>query len=59
MLGETIASKALGEAGKRRFATEQTGPRPGGVRPDAVTTGRDEQRTLPAIADAAARATRP
>lgn len=51
MLGGTIGSRALGAAGKRALPSEQAGPRPAAVRPDAAQLADDESRT--------ARATKP
>lgn len=43
MLGETIAGRALADAGRRELPTEQIGPRPGGVRDDATSAPSDER----------------
>jgi hypothetical protein len=46
MLGEAIAGRALGDAGRRALPTEQAGPRPAGVRPDEADRIVDEARTM-------------
>lgn len=50
MLGEAIAARTLGDAGRRDLPTEQTGPRPAAVREAAKAVGADPR---------AARATKP
>lgn len=51
MDGQAIAAQALGHAGPRALPTEQSGPRPAGVRADERDRPPEEIRT--------ARATRP
>ncbi len=48
MLGEAIAARALGEAGRRILATEWFGPRPAAVRADAATGEPRDGRTVTA-----------
>ncbi|HEX8528189.1 hypothetical protein [Allosphingosinicella sp.] len=46
MLGQSIASRALADAGLRRLATEQFGPRPAGTRTDRTSGETIEARTI-------------
>jgi hypothetical protein len=48
MLGATIATRALGDAGRRGLPTELAGPRPGGVRGDETIKETAEVRVATA-----------